>query len=61
MFQERTFQAQKIKKLTLKKFLIFWEMKLCSPEKLNKLFLNIIAPKKLSENLYALNKTLLYS
>ena len=36
-------------------------MKLCSPEKLNKLFLNIIAPKKLSENLYALNKTLLYS
>ena len=26
-FQERTFQAQKIKESTLKKFLIFWEMK----------------------------------
>ena len=36
-------------------------MKLCSSEKLNKLFLNIIAPKKLNENLYALNKTFLYS
>ena len=31
--QERTFRAQKIKKKpTLKKFLIFWKMELCSPK-----------------------------
>ena len=36
MFQEGTFQARKIKQLTLKKILIFWEIELFS-NKLKKL------------------------
>ena len=39
IFQEVTSRAQKIKNPTLKKLLIFWEMELSSPKKLNKTFL----------------------
>ena len=32
IFQERTFQTRKIKKLTQKKFIVFQEMKLSNPK-----------------------------
>ena len=45
-FQEVTFRAKKIKKYTLKIFLVFQEMEISTPKKLNSIFLIIIVSKK---------------